>query len=358
MDSLMGDHAADTSICECWFLDVGQGASNVILLGDRRAVVIDCGPKGSVQTLHLLRTLVDYIEALIITHNDEDHDGSVASVLKAYPKAIKRILFLQDRPANEIRTYNEVALLRSTLKDDYPPPERLEAGSARPRIVLAEGDIELTVAYPDFTANLDAEHSGSRRANRSSAVLRLTCGNRSVVFAGDATCEAWEAISSELPVPGPLKCDIITVPHHGGTISTNPATEAQTQEKLYRDIINASYGIVSVGTSNTHGHPRPETLSALARTGVRVLCTQITDKCCDDLESVRPLRRWLIHPTRSTKETVTTSGGNSRNVACYGTIVAEVSSAAIKFVHMPLYTRDMKAYASVKGFRPLCMACN
>lgn len=354
----MADHAADTSVCECWFLDVGQGASNVILLGDRRAVVIDCGPKGSVQTLHLLRMWVDYIEALIITHNDEDHDGSVASVLKAYPKAIKRILFLQDRRANEIRTYNEVALLRSTLKDDYPPPQRLEAGSARPRIVLSEGDIELTVAYPDFTANLDAECAGSGRANRTSGVLRLACGKRSVVFSGDATCEAWEAISSELSAPPSLKCDVITVPHHGGAISANPATEAQMQDRLYRDIVNASYGIVSVGTSNTHGHPRPETLRALARAGVRVLCTQITSKCCDDLESIRPLRRALIHPARSTIETHTTSVRNSRNVACYGTIVAEISSDAVKFVHMPLYVRDMKAYASVEGFHPLCMACN
>jgi hypothetical protein len=28
---------------ECYFLDVGQGTSKVILLGERRGIVIDCG---------------------------------------------------------------------------------------------------------------------------------------------------------------------------------------------------------------------------------------------------------------------------------------------------------------------------
>ena len=69
-------------ICECWFLDVGQGTSNVILLGGGRAIVIDCGPRGSRETLAVLTRYVDTIEALIISHNDADHDYNTPRIMK------------------------------------------------------------------------------------------------------------------------------------------------------------------------------------------------------------------------------------------------------------------------------------
>lgn len=47
---------------ECWFLDVGQGTSNVILLGERRGIVIDCGRSARVP-LHLLRRYVRRLAA-------------------------------------------------------------------------------------------------------------------------------------------------------------------------------------------------------------------------------------------------------------------------------------------------------
>lgn len=349
----------DISTCECWFLDVGQGYSNVILLGDRRAIVIDCGPKGAIQTLQLLKTWADYIEALVITHNDEDHDYNVASVLEAYPgKAVRRILFLQDRPAKNIETYRTVGLLRSKLKEDYPRPERLEACGATPKVLFSEGDVTLAVIYPDYTASMEAESAGSRRANVTSAVLRLAYGNRSVVFSGDATFEAWEMIHSELADQRPLTCDVITVPHHGGRISGRPNNEAQMQEKLYRDIIHPQYGIVSVGTANRDGHPFSETIQALKSVGVKVLCTQMTKKCCDDLESVRSLRRMLVQPSRSTRKIDTTAGGKSRNVACHSTIVTEVGSDTVKFAHMPSYIRDLQACTGIDGFHGRCLATN
>jgi hypothetical protein len=45
LDAPLNPHMA---IAECYLLDVGQGTSNVILLGDRRAIVIDCGRSASV----------------------------------------------------------------------------------------------------------------------------------------------------------------------------------------------------------------------------------------------------------------------------------------------------------------------
>jgi len=322
------------SSCECWFLDVGQGTSNVILLGEGRAIVIDCGPRGSKQTIQLLEQYVDTIEALIISHNDIDHDFNVEEVLAAFPKAINRIFFLRDRPPENIRTFS---ILMSKQKENYPRPEWIESG----KVIFSEGDIILRTLYPDLMENLEAEKSGRRMPNRTSGILQLKCGNRKIVFSGDATIEAWDSLASRIQDKKPLCCDIMTVPHHGGKISQNPSQENSCQEKLYSEIIKPSYGILSVGTINQYNHPSPEAISALREAGVNVLCTQMTKKCSGDLEAVRSLRRTINRPARSKINKSRTRGGNSKNVACFGSVVAEISTDCVKISNLDRYKKDM-----------------
>ena len=339
-------------ICECWFLDVGQGTSNVILLGGGRAVVIDCGPRGSQQTIALLRQYIDTIEALIISHNDADHDYNVPRILSQYRKAINRIFFLQDREAQEMR--RTFAVMRHAKEGDYPTPQRLEADGGAPRILYSAEDVTLAVMYPDLIANLDAQSSGRTGPNRTSAILRLACGGRRIIFSGDATIEAWEYLSSRMSNEKPLRCDIITVPHHGGNITTDSSKERSEQQKLYSEIINPEYGVVSVGTYNQYGHPTEVSISSLKEAGVKVLCTQMTDKCCGDLESIRSLRSTITKPARSMAEPVKTPGGKSKHVACFGTIIAEVSSDRVIISGWRKWLQGIGGFAAVTSFNPLC----
>lgn len=90
----------------CFFLDVGQGTSNVVLLGGRRAIVIDCGPGGTMVPLEILRDHgVSRIEALVLSHNDRDHWAGAARLIPAYSTQIERVYFLQDRPAEDIGVF-------------------------------------------------------------------------------------------------------------------------------------------------------------------------------------------------------------------------------------------------------------
>ena len=334
------------SSCECWFLDVGQGASNVIYLGEGRAIVIDCGPRGSKQTIQLLKQYVKTIEALIISHNDIDHDFNIEEVLAAFPKAITRIFFLRDHPPENIRT---LSVLMSQQKENYPRPERLESG----KTVFSEGDIILRILYPDLMENLKAEASGRRMLNRTGGILHLKCGERRIIFSGDATIEAWESLASRMRDEKPLCCDVMTVPHHGGKISQNPSQENSCQEKLYSEIIKPSYGIISVGTINQPNHPSPEAISALRKAGVNVLCTQMTKKCSGDLEAVRSLRRIMNRPARSKHNESRTQGGNSKNVACFGSVVAEISTDYVKISNLDRYKKEMENFADIREFQPL-----
>lgn len=345
---------AGQSTCECWFLDVGQGTSNVILLGNGRAIVVDCGPRGSQQTIQLLRQYVDTIEALIISHNDDDHDFNVPQVLNQYRKATKSIYFLQDRAPTKKELPRTLGVLQSAEEGDFPDPRRLEVDSGAPRVLFSANGVTLSLLYPDLMANLKAQTETSGGPNRSSAVLRLHCAGRRIVFASDATIEAWEYLAAKISEDKPLPCDIMTVPHHGGKISTDVGREESSQSRLYSELITPTFGIISVGTSNQHGHPRPETLRALAKAGVTVFCTQMTQACCSDLETVRSLRGVLARPGRSTRETSKTQSGRSRDVACFGSVVAEVSGTDLRITNLKRYERDMESLARVSGFSATC----
>ncbi len=208
------------STCECWFLDVGQGTSNVILLGENRAIVIDCGPKSSRATLEFLDRYVDTIEALVISHNDSDHDGNVQRILCQYRKAINAIYFLKDRtPSSNIATF---ALLQSSeFKDDFPEPKRLEADQT----IYSDGDLNLTVLYPSFMDNLEKEEC----PNSTSGILRLKCGDRKIVYPGDAGINSWESLSQKYN-QRPLVCDFMAIPHHGGGLS--PQNRSDEHQKM------------------------------------------------------------------------------------------------------------------------------
>lgn len=345
-------------ICECWFLDVGQGSANVILLGGGRAIVIDSGPATSVQAIELLKSYVDTIEVLIVTHNDQDHDGNIARLLYAFPNAIGDIFFLKDRKPSEIRLYKTLAILRSERQNSYPEPRRLEANPDKPQVLFDQDGVKLSLLYPTFSNNLDSESEGARKHNYTSGIIKLSCNDRRVVFSGDATIEAWDSIISKVKGEKPISCDIMTIPHHGGKIGNSLQTEQSSQKRLYQEIIKPRYGVVSVGTRNSHNHPTQETISSLVSSGVKVLCTQMTLECSKNLETIRSLRRTIRKPACSTHSENRSSGGYSRHVACFGSVVAEVSSEAVRISNLVDFEKDMTSFKQLSAFTPLCRPLN
>ncbi|MBM4094905.1 MAG: MBL fold metallo-hydrolase [Planctomycetes bacterium] len=322
------------SVAECHFLDVGQGTSNVILLGDRRGIVIDCGVSGRVP-LQLLRRYVDQVVALIVSHNDRDHHGGAAAIIAAYPNAIDRVYFLQDRPVERIRLY---AVVRRALEEGSldTPPVRLERDDT-PRVLFSDPTKGLSVElfFPTFQDNLDAQDAV--QPNETSAVLVLFCGKRKLVYPGDASIGDWRRIRDRLN--GPITADIVGVPHHGGNITERQQRgesaaeyEARVQQDLrwlYAEAVRCKFAVVSVGTSNPYGHPKRAVVSALTASGACVVCTQITRQCHDDLEQLRPGVRRPDYPSQSRGGRDLTSGGRSRNVACAGTVISEVGPESV-----------------------------
>ena len=60
---------------EVYFVDIGKGTSNLILLGQSRTIVIDCGKNSGILLQLLKRFHVQEIDRLILSHNHDDHVG-------------------------------------------------------------------------------------------------------------------------------------------------------------------------------------------------------------------------------------------------------------------------------------------
>jgi beta-lactamase superfamily II metal-dependent hydrolase len=356
----------EPATAECWFLDVGQGTSNVILLGGGRGIVIDCGPRSTNVPLTLLKRYVHTIEVMILSHNDEDHDGGATRIIQAYPKAIKQVFFLADRPAKFLKAFT--LLRRERVAGNLlSEPQRLEANE-RPQSLYSEpdGSIDLRLLYPTFMEAQAAETLGGRRPNATSAILALLCGSRSVIFSGDATSEAWDAIGKRLAGRLPLSCDLLTIPHHGGHLTAPTMGETNNQHDtrdqtvanhIYSQIVRPRLAVVSVGSSNRFRdtfHPLPGTISVLSNLGIETLCTQMTPRCCDDLEAIRPGLLPPLSPSRSTGEVRRTNAGRSKDVACMSSIVAEISPDRVTISRCSEHRQAVSAAVAAGSIRPLC----
>lgn len=336
---------------EVLFLDVGQGASNLLLLGNREAIVIDGGGRNDRTLLQALdRFAVARVVRLIVFHSHEDHAGGAASLLSQYAGTIDELWVLDDTRLMQSRLWERI---EQQLQDGLIAVDqlcRLER-TARPKLTYAnpDGRARLSVFSPRFSENLFARRRG--QPNATSAILRLEVGERNVLFTADSELDQWRQINRDIGEP--LRCDLLAVPHHGGDMRG----DAAALRWLYSDAIDARLAVISVGTSNTSGHPREDVVRALTASGAYVICTQLTRRCHDTPESLRPgvLRPHVVGRSRPTADL--TSAGNSRNLACGGTVVAELSSDEVVIHRLDAHRRAVDRLAASPSGHPMCRDC-
>lgn len=332
---------------EVYFVDIGRGTSNLILLGQGRAIVIDCGKKSRILLQLLTKFHVREITRLILSHNHEDHVGGALGVMTAYEGRIEKLCFLDDGKLRSTEFYPKVqqAIRDGRLTCDHLM--RLEC-EEKPRWVYKEqtGRLSLKVFSPRFGQNLDA--IGKSDPNATSGVLVLTVEGKRVVFAGDSTVEQWRQIRQARGKA--LVCDILSVPHHAGIVWK----DTEDLDWLYTEGVRPRYAVVSVATSNTDKHPRPEVIGMIVSQGATVVCTQITRRCCDALEPLRPgvLVPQLPGCARATPDY--TGAGHSRNVACGGTMVAEFANSQLTLHRVADHQSAVDRLAASADGHPLC----
>ena len=121
---------------------------------------------------------------------------------------------------------------------------------------------------------------------------------------------------------------------------------------LFGQTIIPQVALISVGSANTKGHPRPEVIRALKEAGARILCTQITPQCHDELKAYGQVSLNLNLRLHQALSPDSLQAKRSKHVACAGTIVADLLDGLVRFG----IAAQHEALVRQKVKTPLCMS--
>lgn len=238
----------NTSNMEVWYLDVGQGGSNLLRIpqesGTYYNMLIDSGEReyGDGLVSYLTALGIEKIDTLVITHPHSDHMGGMNKVIRNFeigqmymPETAK-----EDTPTTKI--YEDML---DAISEKNVKLKRLHRGT---KIELPD-----TVSCDVFSPAGDDYGN----LNNYSGVLRIKFQNTSFMFPGDAEkLVEKEMLSNEID----LRADVLCLGHHGSDTSTSIA---------FLEAVSPSVGIISCGTDNKYKHPSSETLENLDKYNIK-----------------------------------------------------------------------------------------
>ena len=106
-----------------------------------------------------------------------------------------------------------------------------------------------------------ANEPAGKIPNNNSLVLRLSDGSVHFLLTGDIEKQTEEELVAE---GVPLTSDFLKVPHHGSRTSSTQA---------FLTAVAPRVAVVSVGASNSFGHPAPEIVERYQNDDIRLLRT-------------------------------------------------------------------------------------
>lgn len=243
-----GGGGSASGTLEVYFFDVGQGDSELIRLPGGENILIDAGTSSTEDELvGELRSLgAETLDLVVATHPHADHIGGMAAVIDAFD--VRQVVMPRVSESDTPTTKTYENLLQSiadkglTITPAEPGDELLSSGGAVLTVLAPNGE-----DYGDL--------------NNYSVVLRLTYGEDSFLFTGDAE----EASEEEmLSLDWPLTATVLKCGHHGSETSTSPA---------FLDAVSPQYAVISCGVDNDYGHPDAVTLEKLEAAGAEVFRT-------------------------------------------------------------------------------------
>ena len=224
------------------FLDVGQGLS-ILVQSDGQTMIYDGGDKStsSFVVSYLQKQNVTTIDYLISSHYDSDHMAGLIGCLNAFD-------------------------VKNVISSDYEHDSKLYQS-----FIQTVADKGLTMQHPavgtEFSfgsgsfqilapATIDPNDS-----NKNSVAIKLTNGDNSFIFTGDAESTSEKAMC-ESGID--LSCDVLVPGHHGSATATSwNFLQATVPE----------YAVISCGKDNQYGHPDKDVMDKLESMDIQVYRT-------------------------------------------------------------------------------------
>ena len=242
---------------EIVMLDVAQGDA-LLVRSKGSAILIDTGNHDALLKEALARQGVFHLDAVIISHADDDHCGSLQALDGVV--AIDSVLVARDAVSCECESCESLVKSASSVVGSANV-EPLSAGDT-----IACGDFSLKVIWPHGFS----DEGGNADSLCLLASLATSGGTWTALFCGDAESDQLKEMIDE----GALgDIDIYKVGHHG--------SKAALTESVV-ETIHPEISLVSVGKGNRYGHPAAQTLSLLDNVGSHVFRTdEMGDVSCE-----------------------------------------------------------------------------
>ena len=241
-------------------LDVGQGDSLFLVEPTGETMLLDAGgPTGAIKEIadtastfdvgeqvvspYLWSRHIRRLDVLVLSHAHSDHMGGMAAVMRNFRP---RELWVSIDPMST--AYAALLLEAEELG------VRVRHLCAGDRVLWGGAQIEV------LAPNASYRNAGAP-TNNDSLVLRVEYGKASILLEGDAEAPSERAML----VSGRVHpVTLLKVGHHGSQTSTSVA---------FFEAAAPVRAVISVGKSNTFGHPRAEVIGRIADAGTRLYRT-------------------------------------------------------------------------------------
>ena len=230
-------------------LDVGQGDSHLLTTPSGMHILVDAGDTKrqdsgkDIVVPYLHHIGVSSLDALIVTHADQDHFGGAYSIIKTFP--VKELWISECARIDDKGNWQQViaeAYRRGILIRD------ISRG-----ILYKERFFEIKVVHPETARCIDA--------NTQSITFRAKGLGHSALLTGDLTVQGEKEI---MKTDAYLKSDVLKLGHHGSKTSSGRKFLKQVDPKL---------AIVSSGRKNRFRHPSKQVIQRLDSLGIPYLNT-------------------------------------------------------------------------------------
>jgi competence protein ComEC len=235
------------------FVDVGQGDAAIVRFPNGATMTVDAGGLSGSSSFDigdrvvapvLRHAGIRRLDTAVFTHGDADHIGGGAAVIREFqPQSVWEGI--------PVPPFEPLRVLRATA-------DRIGAQwvNVQTQDRVGIGDVSVIMRHPQIA---DWERQDVR--NDDSIVLEILWRDVSVVLTGDIGREVEQAIQ---PFFDPSRLRIVKVPHHGSLTSSS------------WDFVRAlspRVAVISVGRSNSYGHPAPAVIDRYRQVGAEIFRT-------------------------------------------------------------------------------------
>ncbi len=229
------------------FIDVGQGNCTLLRCGGK-AILVDSGEVGAAQTvINYIKNLgIDELNCVLVTHPHTDHMGAMTKIL--YEFKIDDLI-MPEIPEEIIPTNKTYEKFLTAVSDN--------AGNV---IAAKPGE---TYSYGEMKLEIFAPLRDYDNLNDMSAVSRISYGDTSVMFTGDATTTVEKDL---LKKNINYSATVLNVGHHGSKTSSSEA---------WLRAVNPKYAVICCGVNNDYGHPHSLITKRLEEFGIEYFETDL-----------------------------------------------------------------------------------